>query len=124
VGFRIETADASLAYLPDHEPFLACARFANSPDWCSGFDLANGVDVLLHDSQYDDAEYRERVGWGHSTLRHAVDFAELTNARKLVPIHHDPAHDDRTLDASFAGIASETVEIVVAVEGETLLIGA
>jgi ribonuclease BN (tRNA processing enzyme) len=122
VGFRLETADASLAYLPDHEPALACARFSTSPQWCSGYDLASGVDVLIHDAQYDEAEYRERIGWGHSTLRHALAFAELANARKLVLFHHDPSHDDDTLDVYFAGTVSDTVETVVATEGETFLV--
>ena len=57
-----------LAYLPDHEPALACRRLRRvGPEWCSGFDLAGGVDLLIHDAQYTDAEYDARVGWGHST---------------------------------------------------------
>jgi phosphoribosyl 1,2-cyclic phosphodiesterase len=123
VGLRLETEHASLAYLPDHEPVLAHERFAHSPEWCSGFDLAHEVDVLIHDSQYDELEYRERVGWGHSTLRHAIAFAEVTNAKTLVPFHHDPAHDDDMLDATFAKAASNAVEIAVLGEGETFLVG-
>jgi len=122
VGYRLETTNASLAFLPDHEPVLACERFAKSPEWCSGFDLAQDVDVLIHDAQYDENEYPERIGWGHSTLRHAVEFAELVNAKKLVPFHYDPAHDDQRLDAYFAGTTSDTVEIVPATEGETFVV--
>lgn len=122
VGYRLETPNASLAYLPDHEPVLACKAFASSPEWCSGFDIASDVDVLIHDAQYDEEEYRERVGWGHSTLRHAVEFAELVNAKKLVLFHYDPAHDDHMLDDYFAGVGSDTVEIVPATEGESFLV--
>jgi phosphoribosyl 1,2-cyclic phosphodiesterase len=123
VAYRIETADASLAYIPDHEPVLACKAFATSPQWCSGFDLANDVDLLIHDAQYDDNEYRKRIGWGHSTLRHAVDFAHVTNATQLMPFHYDPSHDDHMLDAAFAKTASDTVPIVPAREGETFHVG-
>jgi phosphoribosyl 1,2-cyclic phosphodiesterase len=119
VGYRLEATNASLVYLPDHEPVLACEGFAKSPQWCSGFDLADGVDVLIHDAQYNDSEYLQRIGWGHSTLRHAVDFAQLANAKRLMPFHYDPSHDDRTLDAHFARITSDTVAIVPATEGET-----
>jgi phosphoribosyl 1,2-cyclic phosphodiesterase len=122
VGYRLETPNASLAYLPDHEPVLACKGFATSPEWCSGFDLAHGVDVLIHDAQYDENEYLQRIGWGHSTLRHAVEFAELANARKLIPFHYDPTHDDHMLDAYFAGTTSRTLEIVPAIEGETFVV--
>jgi ribonuclease BN (tRNA processing enzyme) len=80
---------------------LACSRFTDLPEWCSGLDLAAGVDVLIHDSQYTDAEYEERVGWGHSTLRHAFAFADLAKARHLIAFHHDPAHDDAMLDTFF-----------------------
>ena len=103
VGYRIEGDDGQLAYLPDHEPFLACRRFGDSPEWCSGFELADGVDVLFHDAQYTDAEYQERVGWGHSTLSHTLAFARLANVKRLMPFHHDPAHDDHTLDGFFDG---------------------
>jgi phosphoribosyl 1,2-cyclic phosphodiesterase len=122
VGYRIETSDASLAYLPDHEPVLACAAFADSPDWCSGLDLAKDVDVLIHDAQYDDAEYRQRIGWGHSTFEHALEFAQLAGVKQLVPFHHDPAHDDAMLDASFARADANGLTIIPAREGETFLV--
>ena len=123
VGFRLDGANASLAYLSDHEPKLACARFADEPQWCSGLELAENVDVLIHDAQYDDAEYVERVGWGHSTLQHALEFARLAKAKKLVPFHHDPAHDDTMLDAFFAGAVANGCTIAPAREGETFSIG-
>jgi phosphoribosyl 1,2-cyclic phosphodiesterase len=122
VGYRLDSSDGSLAYLPDHEPILACRRFGALPQWCSGLDLANGVDVLIHDAQYDEREYRERVGWGHSTLKHALEFALLANVKQLMPFHHDPAHDDDTLDSYFAGIDGHPLEVVPAQEGETFLI--
>jgi phosphoribosyl 1,2-cyclic phosphodiesterase len=102
VGFRVESDHGNLAYLPDHEPVLACSAFADSPEWCSGLEIAAGVDVLLHDAQYTDSEYHERVGWGHSTLHHALAFARLANVKHLMPFHHDPAHDDDNLDGFFA----------------------
>jgi ribonuclease BN (tRNA processing enzyme) len=38
------------------------------------------------------------VGWGHSTYRHAFEFAARVGAKRIVPFHHDPSHDDETLD--------------------------
>jgi phosphoribosyl 1,2-cyclic phosphodiesterase len=123
VGFRIVGDDGTLAYLPDHEPVLACARFAESPQWCSGFELAVDVDVLIHDAQYQPAEYEQRIGWGHSTLQHAIAFAELANAKQLIPFHYDPAHDDRTLDAYYRQTATRHhMRVVPAREGKTIRI--
>jgi phosphoribosyl 1,2-cyclic phosphodiesterase len=98
VGYRITERAASLAYLPDHEPALGAPRFPEGPDWTSGFELAAGVGLLIHDAQYTEAEYGERVGWGHSALSHVLAFAALARPQRLVTFHHDPTHDDRTLD--------------------------
>jgi len=101
VGYRITDRGASLAYLPDHEPALGVAKFPGDPDWMSGFELAAGVDLLIHDAQYTPAEYLTHVGWGHSTLPQAMAFATRAAVKRLVPFHHDPAHADRLLDRLF-----------------------
>ncbi len=99
VGYRIESDQGVVAYLSDHEPALGLhdGRWP-SEDWISGYDLAAGADLLIHDAQYTEHEYRRCVGWGHSTYRHAFEFAAVVGAEELVPFHHDPAHDDATLD--------------------------
>lgn len=96
VGYRIEADGARIAYLPDHEPALSGGSAV--PAWTSGFNLAQGVDVLLHDGQYTDDEYRLRVGWGHSSISHAVQLGDLAGAQELVLIHHDPDHSDDLID--------------------------
>jgi phosphoribosyl 1,2-cyclic phosphodiesterase len=126
VGYRIGADGAGLAYLPDHEPALGLGRLPAAPDWISGFVLAAGVDVLIHDSQYSAAEYPAHVGWGHSALSHALAFATATGARRLVTFHHDPGHDDDTLGELLAE-ACAAVEfpfvIVPGTEGLSLDVG-
>jgi phosphoribosyl 1,2-cyclic phosphodiesterase len=126
VGYRLDGTHGSLAYLPDHEPMLACSRFADSPEWCSGLEIAAGVDVLLHDAQYSDDEYEQCVGWGHSALSHALAFARLANVKQLMPFHHDPAHNDNTLDAFFRETSAGNTEnftFLPAREGATFEVG-
>jgi phosphoribosyl 1,2-cyclic phosphodiesterase len=98
VGYRISENAVALAYLPDHEPAMGVRGFPDKPDWTSGFDLSAGVDLLIHDSQYTSAEYGDRVGWGHSAMADTLKFAAAAGVKRLVPFHHDPAHDDQTLD--------------------------
>lgn len=98
VGYRIATSGASLAYLPDHEPALGVEKFPRSGDWTSGYALAAGVDLLIHDAQYNDQEYASCIGWGHSSLQQAFAFARLAEVKHLVPFHHDPSHNDDDLD--------------------------
>lgn len=99
VGYRVECDGRALAYLPDHEPALGVDILPEHADWISGFELAEGVDVLLHDAQFTEDEYPSRMGWGHSSVRDAVDFAHVTGARRLVLFHHDPLHADPDLEA-------------------------
>jgi phosphoribosyl 1,2-cyclic phosphodiesterase len=103
VGYRIEEQGRAIAYLPDHEPVLGLkdGKWLD-PDWTSGYELAAGADLLIHDAQYTDEEYAHCIGWGHSTYRHALEFAARVGAREIVLFHHDPAHDDDMLDRLLA----------------------
>jgi phosphoribosyl 1,2-cyclic phosphodiesterase len=98
VGYRILHKDKIVTYLPDHEPMLGARTFPRNPEWTSGYDLAKGVDLLIHDTQYTPEEYRSRVGFGHSNMVQAFEFAALANVKRFVPFHHDPAHSDEQLD--------------------------
>jgi ribonuclease BN (tRNA processing enzyme) len=102
LGFRIEDADTSLCYLPDHEPALVGDLAALEPEWISGYSLAHDVDLLLHDCQYTDDEYPAHMGWGHSALSQTLQFARRSRARRTALFHHDPSHSDAMLDAMLA----------------------
>ena len=98
VGYRLEAARGSLAFIPDHEPVLGVELAELAPDWISGHGLAAGVDVLLHDAQFTEDEYAERVGWGHSSIAHAVGFARKADVGRLVLFHHDPDRSDAAVE--------------------------
>ena len=124
VGYRIQENGRSLAYLPDHEPALTGPLGARPPEWVSGFPLADHVDVLVHDAQFTEREYEQRIGWGHSSVADAVRFARLAEVGQLVLFHHDPAHSDADLDrlGEHARELWEKAEVQpeVAFEGMTL----
>jgi phosphoribosyl 1,2-cyclic phosphodiesterase len=99
VGYRIEEQGGILAYLPDHEPALCVADGQwLGAEWTSGYELAAGADLLIHDAQFTDQEYACCVGWGHSAYRHTFEFATRVGAKEVVLFHHDPSHDDNTLE--------------------------
>jgi phosphoribosyl 1,2-cyclic phosphodiesterase len=98
VAYRISEGGAAMTYMPDHEPALATGELPADPDWMSGSALAADVDLLIHDAQYNDAEYNDHIGWGHSSIRHALAFAGAMRVRHLVTFHHDPSHNDDALD--------------------------
>lgn len=99
VGYRIEEGDRSIVYVPDHEPSIGTDLASQPPEWISGFLLAQGADILLHDAQYGDEEYPRHVGWGHSAIGHVVAFAQKADVGRLVLFHHDPYHTDTELEA-------------------------
>jgi ribonuclease BN (tRNA processing enzyme) len=125
LGYRLEGwAGGVLAYLSDHEPALGTGGVDAPPDWTSGYSLARDADVLIHDAQYTDDEYPNHVGWGHSSVSHAVAFAELAGVGCLVPFHHDPDHEDQALDAIWATTGRNGgIDVAPAREGTELVIG-
>jgi phosphoribosyl 1,2-cyclic phosphodiesterase len=119
LGYRVSEGTRSLAYLSDHEPALGGS---SDTRWTSGFELANGVDLLIHDGQYTDVEYAARVGWGHSSVTQAVDFARRVAAKRLALFHHDPNHDDALVDELVreAQALSGGVDVFAAQEGSAV----
>jgi phosphoribosyl 1,2-cyclic phosphodiesterase len=126
LGYRVEGGDASICYLPDHEPALGVELASTPASWISGLGLARGADVLIHDGQYFDREYPEHLGWGHSSVGHALDFAARAEASRLLLFHHDPGHDDDDLDALAAEVR-ERAQLAggaeLARDGQELLLG-
>lgn len=99
VGYRLGAGDLTIAYMPDHEPALGNAMVqARRPEWISGYSVAEGADLLIHDGQYGDLEYLQHQGWGHSAISHTVGFALASRARRLLLFHHDPRHADDECD--------------------------
>lgn len=126
LGYRIEDERGSVTYLPDHEPALGVPDFPGSPAWTSGYALAHKTDVLIHDAQYTAAEYPNHVGWGHSSQTQAIEFARITEAKKLVLFHHDPGRTDDALEANVAKVLAETTPdfpVCAAYEGLEIEIG-
>jgi phosphoribosyl 1,2-cyclic phosphodiesterase len=107
VGYRIQEGSRVLAYLPDHEPALGARKFPGPTDWLSGYEIAAGADLLIHDAQYTDEEYAARQGWGHSSITQTVQFAMACNVKHLVSFHHDPDHSDDTLDRISSDLAKQ-----------------
>jgi phosphoribosyl 1,2-cyclic phosphodiesterase len=124
VGYRIEEHGRTFVYLPDHEPSLGTDLATVPAAWMSGHELARDADVLLHDSQYRDQEYPAHVGWGHSGVGDAMEFADKANVAKLVLFHHDPYHTDDELEALLADARADRPgmhdRVSLAYEGMTL----
>jgi phosphoribosyl 1,2-cyclic phosphodiesterase len=86
--------------------------------------LARGVDLLIHDAMYADADYERSKGWGHSPARAGVVVAERAAARKLALFHHNPDATDDMIDEIVARTAARTaIPVFAAAEGHYLEVG-
>ena len=112
-GYRIDTGDVSIAYIPDHQQ---SHDGAIAP---SVLALAEGVDLLIHDAQFSDALLEQRSNWGHCTPDFALDVAEAAGAKTLALFHHDPLHDDDAVDRMLEATTRRAtgVHVVAAAEG-------
>jgi phosphoribosyl 1,2-cyclic phosphodiesterase/DNA-binding NarL/FixJ family response regulator len=105
VGYRLNTSAGSIAFFPDNEPHQRlrgqnttilsrdAVNYARKQDERM-IEFIRGVDVLIIDSHYDDAEYQRHVGWGHGCLDDVVTLALFAGVKQLYLFHHDPGHDD------------------------------
>jgi phosphoribosyl 1,2-cyclic phosphodiesterase len=111
LGYRITADDASLCYIPDHEPGLGAPLAQLDDDWISGFELARRASMLIHDCQYTDREYPNHLGWGHSPMSDALEFGRRVDAERLLLFHHDPLHSDDDLDNLAGDVATRWDEL-------------
>lgn len=123
-GYRVEWDGVSVAYISDHQsPMHAGDEGATIAD--SVLELAQGVDVLIHDAQYWPGEWRGKNDWGHCTVDYAVHVAKVAGAKRLALFHHDPAHDDAEVDkvlahARLRAAGTSIDEVFAAYEGLTI----
>ncbi len=123
LGYRIECEGVSVAYVSDHQQ-----PGVSSSDIAPGvLDLCAGVDLLIHDAQYDDDEFARHPDWGHCTVDYAVEVAARAGVGTLVLFHHDPCHNDVRLDELHARARSVAAgrglhDVVAAFEGLTVVL--
>ena len=137
LGYRVEVDGVVVVYATDHECHSRTAGRLGKPlgqvlgealgdlhpgDRRHGEFIA-GADLLIHDTQYTDAEYSSHVGWGHSPMEYVVDLAMASGVRRLALFHHDPSHDDAAMDTMVAAArqrvfdAAGTLDVFAAAEG-------
>lgn len=92
-GYRLELDGKAVCYVTDTE------HVPGSPDQ-NVLALIEGADLVIYDSTYTDAEFPDKIGWGHSTWQEGVRLCRQAGARQLAIFHHDPDH----VDSVMAGI--------------------
>jgi hypothetical protein len=86
-----------------------------------------GADILVHDSQYTQKEYRkDKKGWGHSSFEWAIKSALRAHVKHLVLFHHEPLRTDEQLEKLYRELIGQlkmkkvTMTVSLAQEGTTI----
>ena len=115
LGYRVATDTGSFAYLPDHAPSQGIAAEV--------WNLIEGVDVLLHDAQFTEAERPLSDLYGHATVEETALIAAKAGVGRLVLFHHSPVRTDDQLDRILDLVDPPLLPTVVAREGMRISVG-
>ncbi|MBK6294027.1 MAG: MBL fold metallo-hydrolase [Rhodoferax sp.] len=110
-GYRIDCGDKAVFFTGDHEPpYNIYEPGDEAHGEYQGFvdeklatihKAMQGVDVLIADSSYTQAEYAAKRGWGHGTFDTSIQSALKVGAKVLFCTHHEPTRGDAALEAAF-----------------------
>jgi len=121
-GYRISDGRSAIAYMPDHCP----TTFGMGEDDFGAYhpaamELAQGVDVLVHDAQLFPAEFPQQAYFGHALADYAPALAGRAGARSAMLFHHAPERTDDALDVLADRLGGgSSPEVIVASEGTTI----
>jgi phosphoribosyl 1,2-cyclic phosphodiesterase len=120
-GYRVSDGTASVAYLPDHSP----ANLGPGPDGLGEYhdaamELADGADILMHDSFWYADEFDPAHTLGHAAAEYAIGLAVAAGARQVLLLHHRPDRTDSELEKLAAGLRDSTVPVALAADGEVM----
>lgn len=138
-GYRIEdrAGEQSMFFTGDHEMLSniyspdedGYAEYQETVDTRNAHleSFVAGVDLLVADAQYTDAEYPSRKGWGHSSISQAVAFGRRVGVPRLILTHHETTRTDDELDLILNSVrmehAASGIEFSIAREGECIELG-
>ncbi|MDE1889961.1 MAG: MBL fold metallo-hydrolase [Planctomycetota bacterium] len=107
MGYVVNFEKVKICYLSDNELVPLWAAKYSETAYRSNtrekiLKLISGADLLIHDAQYTDEEYKTKVGWGHSPFGEVMRLAKDGRVKKLALFHHDPDHFDEHIDVLVA----------------------
>ena len=94
-GYKITEEGKSFVFLTDNELDYQHEGGRLRGDYIR---FCEGSDLLLHDAQYTEKEYKTVQGFGHSTVSSALNLAVRAKVKRFGLFHHDPDHTDAEID--------------------------
>lgn len=96
LGYRLEHGDTAFVFLTDNELGHAHRGGRSFDEYVR---LCKGADLLIHDAEYfDQQEYQQTKGFGHSTVEHVLELAAKAGVKSLGLFHHNRERTDDEID--------------------------
>lgn len=108
-GFKIQSQRRKIGYVTDNEMLIGYHGHPNQLDekdpqldaHLSMIEFFKNCDMMIHEAQYTPQEYKEKVGWGHSSISNAAILIKHCKVPEWFITHHDPKHTDVDLFKKF-----------------------
>jgi phosphoribosyl 1,2-cyclic phosphodiesterase len=117
-GLRVSDGHTSIAYLSDHAPiYLGPGQDGQGELHDAALELAEDVDLLIHDAQFVADEFPGVAYLGHASVEYAIGLARAAGARRLALFHHSPERSDDEIDRIVHERRQPDVPMFAAAEG-------
>ncbi|MBF0328427.1 MAG: MBL fold metallo-hydrolase [Nitrospirae bacterium] len=112
LGFKFEEDGKTFVFLTDNE---LAFKHSGGLDYSDYMNFSKGADLLIHDSEYLENEYKIMKTWGHSLYTDALRLALEAKVKTFGLYHHNQDHTDEIMDKMVDDCNS-----IAAAQGSTL----
>jgi len=98
-GYKFVEDGKSFVFLTDNELRY---RHPGGLTYKQYMNFCKGADLLFHDAEYNEDEYRKTRGWGHSCYKDALNLAMEAGVKTLGLFHHNQERCDADVDRILA----------------------
>ncbi len=95
LGYKLIEDNKCFIFLTDNELTFKHPSGLNYKDY---LDFSSGADILVHDSEYTEEDYKTKKGWGHTIYKDALKLALGAKVKKFGLFHHNQDRTDKDLD--------------------------
>lgn len=95
VGFKVVEGGKSFVFLTDNE---LTYRHPGGLEFDDYLTFTDGCDLLFHDAEFTETEYRNTRTWGHSVYKDALRLAMNSGVKQFGLFHHNQDRSDSQID--------------------------
>jgi ribonuclease BN (tRNA processing enzyme) len=95
IGFKFVEDDECFVFLTDNELTF---KHLGALDYYDYLDFTRDADLLFHDAEYTDDEYKVTKTWGHTVYTDALKLALEAGVKRFGLFHHNQDRTDLALD--------------------------